>query len=766
MKKVKKISTIGIALLVLALLGGVLLGFGALKADAAAADLYDAQTGVTLRDTDGDGYYEIGNADALDAFSSLVNSNADINGELTANIVYNSGDLSTLTGETAGKRAWSPIGWKLKSDGTMQHTTVVYTGQFNGNGYTVSGLYFFYGMSYDAYGGLFARLGAGGSIKNVTVAKSYFAGVSYMGAIVGDVTGAGTIENCHNQGSFVGASTRAGGIVGDVGSGTIKHCTNSGNVKYYAVNNSINRTLESFGGITGSVDGGIVSDCFNSGKVDATISDSLSAASVGGIAGDAIDYARVERCMNTGAVISAQNGNVGSIVGFSYHVHLHNCLALGDVTGYQRVGHVYGGVNTPESYSNLYYFHTVTVTREDYKDTWDKYSVEATEAQLRSGELAYMLGSAFGQNIDNGSPNEGEPTYGGALVRRGYTTCSETQSTAIYTNGQVTETKPQHEFEGKYDDNAHWEECDCGATRNSNAHVGIDDGSCLTALICSGCPQVITEGRAAHEPQADDDNCTTSVLCAHCPTETIPAKSAHVPGEDDGDCTTAVTCINCPTVTTPAKSAHVQGEDDGNCTTAVTCIYCSEVFVAAKAAHIPHNDDDDCTTAVICIYCPTETTPAKSAHVPGEDDGDCTTAVICANCPTVATAAKEAHVPGEDDGDCTTAVTCIHCSEVLTAAKAAHAYGEWENVTQPTESEKGSRSRKCTVCAHTDTEEIPATGSGSGNAGSFGAGGADGTAEKSGLGAGAIVGIVLGSVALLGAGGFAVYYFVIKKRER
>ena len=43
--------------------------------------------------------------------------------------------------------------------------------------------------------------------------------------------------------------------------------------------------------------------------------------------------------------------------------------------------------------------------------------------------------------------------------------------------------------------------------------------------------------------------------------------------------------------------------------------------------------------------------------------------------------------------------------------------------------------------------------------------GADTAPDNNGLSAGAIVGIVLGSVALLGGGGFAIFWFVIKKKS-
>ena len=85
-----------IALISLTLLFGAVFGLGVLNVAAEKAeDLYDSKTNRTLVDSDSDGFYDIGSADMLDTFSSLVNTNPSINGELTGNITYNPGDLST-----------------------------------------------------------------------------------------------------------------------------------------------------------------------------------------------------------------------------------------------------------------------------------------------------------------------------------------------------------------------------------------------------------------------------------------------------------------------------------------------------------------------------------------------------------------------------------------------------------------------------------------------------------------------------------------------
>ena len=41
----------------------------------------------------------------------------------------------------------------------------------------------------------------------------------------------------------------------------------------------------------------------------------------------------------------------------------------------------------------------------------------------------------------------------------------------------------------------------------------------------------------------------------------------------------------------------------------------------------------------------------------------------------------------------------------------------------------------------------------------------DGPDKKDGLGTGAIVGIVIGSVTVVGIGGFAIFWFIIKKKS-
>lgn len=57
--------------------------------------------------------------------------------------------------------------------------------------------------------------------------------------------------------------------------------------------------------------------------------------------------------------------------------------------------------------------------------------------------------------------------------------------------------------------------------------------------------------------------------------------------------------------------------------------------------------------------------------------------------------------------------TCAECG--WTGEKTAHAFGEWAITREATAILKGSKERVCSVCGFKETQEIPATGSGSGS---------------------------------------------------
>lgn len=307
----------------------------------------DTGAEITISDSDGDGYYEIGNADELYAFLALVNSgNTAINAVLTADITINTnvldenGDLI----KNDNYRTWAPIG-----NGSNQ-----YIGTFNGNGYTVSGLY--YSEFSTRYIGLFGYLGSGGTVENTGVIDSYFLGEDNIGSIVGKSEG--TVKNCYNASKVRATHAYVGGIVGN-------------NV-------------------------GVVTNCYNSGIVDAY-------DNVGGIAG--LNSGTVENCYSTGTIIGF--GYRGAVVSYNTGI-VTNCY-------YLDASYLYG----------IYY-------KEDIIGSYEAKTYE----QFASGEVACLLGDAFGQTI--GTDNY--PTLGGDKVYYGYISCAD-DATEIYTNDSSVSTE-------------------------------------------------------------------------------------------------------------------------------------------------------------------------------------------------------------------------------------------------------------------------------------------------------------------------------------
>ena len=236
--------------------------------------------------------YEIGNAGQLYWFAGLVNGTLDgveqntlANAILTANITVNENLLDSLQYDEEGNVSngsdfitWTPIAdW-------MGNRTTQYSGTFDGNNKTVSGLYF---NGDSTCIGLFGSSESDGNIKNVGVVDSYFKGNDHVGGVCGN--NAGTITNCYNAGNLTAIESSA-----------------------------------TVGGICGYNNGGTVTNCYNTGTVTAT----GSVASVGGVCGCSI--APISNCYNIGTVTAtSSSADISGICGY-YFGPIKNCYYLAD----------------------------------------------------------------------------------------------------------------------------------------------------------------------------------------------------------------------------------------------------------------------------------------------------------------------------------------------------------------------------------------------------------------------------------------------------
>ena len=239
-------------------------------------------------DDDGtkDTVYEISNAGQLYWFAGLVNGTLDgveqntlANAILTANITVNENLLDSLQYDTEGNVSNGSdfISWTPIADCMEDHITL-YSGTFDGNNKTVSGLYF---NDNSTRIGLFGSSEADGNIKNVGVVDSYFKGNDFVGGVCG--RNDGTITNCYNAGNLtaIESSATIGGICG-YNSGTVTNCYNTGTV-------TATGQVASVGGVCGCSTAPI-SNCYNIGTVTAT----SSSTDISGICG--YNFGPVKNC--------------------------------------------------------------------------------------------------------------------------------------------------------------------------------------------------------------------------------------------------------------------------------------------------------------------------------------------------------------------------------------------------------------------------------------------------------------------------------------
>lgn len=372
--------------------------------------------------------YQIGTAAGLKWFRDKVNNaktkeETKICAVLTANI-----DLKN--------EEWTPIGIGNGTENNGATIDFPYSGTFDGNGHTISGL----NVNYrNKNGGLFCYV-MNATIKNLTVAGSVTHssgdGVAY-GGIVG-CADSSTIENCTNRCTVTG-NWYAGGIVGWSTDSDIIGCANFGNISSPFFS----------GGICGKIGGQN-----DAAGIDATIRD----------------------CYNVGMV----SGNyAGGITGQSDSEHIDiliaNCYNVGSLHGSDGTGEIIGDLFGPTctTIDNCYYLPTgnpastsdrVNVNRTDSK----------TAAEFADGTVRKLLKA--GERDNNADPWADECKYLDAAGK-----------TLPVFNGQgYTHNHQSDKWE--HNDTEHWQVCTCGVVFNKAKHSG-GKATCKDKAICEICKE-------------------------------------------------------------------------------------------------------------------------------------------------------------------------------------------------------------------------------------------------------------------------------------
>ena len=346
--------------------------------------------------------YQISNRAELYWFAGLVNGtlpdgggkNLSANAILTANIIVNTGvlDANKNLVSKSDLTEWKPIGARWSS----------YTGTFDGQGYTISGLYFNNPTS--SYAGLFGSIGANGKISNVGVLDSYFQFREFGGGVCG--VNYGTVRDCKNTGSVRGLAA-IGGVCGlNEKGGIIENSFNEGTVSGTGDN------VQQVGGVCG-YNNGTIKSCYNTASVSGQ-------NSVGGVCGFN-SRGIITNCFNEGTV-SGQTF-VGGVCGNGCGVTTTNCFNGGIVSGQSHVSGVCGyDYNYDGTLTNCYYLSDTAKGGINGKDVSGKAEGKSIE-QFKSGEVAYLL---------NGSTSEGELAWYQKLGTDAYPVLTATKGNTVY----------------------------------------------------------------------------------------------------------------------------------------------------------------------------------------------------------------------------------------------------------------------------------------------------------------------------------------------
>ena len=320
--------------------------------------------------------------------------NLSANAILTANIIVNTGvlDANKNLVSKSDLTEWKPIGARWSS----------YTGTFDGQGYTISGLYFNNPTS--SYVGLFGSIGANGKISNVGVLDSYFQFSELGGGVCG--VNHGTVRDCKNTGSVRGLAA-IGGVCGlNEKGGIIENSFNEGTVSGTGDN------VQKVGGVSGN-NNGTIKSCYNTASVSGQ-------NSVGGVCG-LNSRGIITNCFNEGTV-SGQTF-VGGVCGNGCGVTTTNCFNGGIVSGQSHVSGVCGyDYNYDGTLTNCYYLSDTAKGGINGKDVSGKAEGKSIE-QFKSGEVAYLL---------NGSTSEGELAWYQKLGTDAYPVLTATKGNTVY----------------------------------------------------------------------------------------------------------------------------------------------------------------------------------------------------------------------------------------------------------------------------------------------------------------------------------------------
>ena len=344
--------------------------------------------------------YLIGSAAELRWFADFVNTtdadgtypNSAASASLTADIDLNPGFTFNADGTYSGPDGAEPEAWEPIMGNSSNPSRTKYSGIFDGQGHSVSGVYIPEGET--SYIGLFGIVGStsynynnGGSIRNLTVLNAYMAQTSSRNGNMGGICGGlnyGSVENCRSKAylAIKDGGGEIGGICGTTGyTCLIKNSHNAGSITNATTDNV---TIGGICGLIGNSSSVTIENCANSATL-ILADDGLNAwGCAGGIIGENPQRgsSTLRNCYNTGAIV-------------------------GETSAKQTLGLLYGSNEGTAKVYNSYYLpqESLPIIGDGTSPTTAE-ATSKTAEEFASGAVAYLLGEAWGQDLSEESKDQ------------------------------------------------------------------------------------------------------------------------------------------------------------------------------------------------------------------------------------------------------------------------------------------------------------------------------------------------------------------------
>jgi len=283
--------------------------------------------------------YIILTAEQLAKLSFAIGANdVDYQGKyykLGADIVLNKGEIiddkGALVADSTKLHKWTPIG----------NSSVSFTGSFDGDGHTVSGMFI---NTTSTHNGLFGN--SSGTVQNVTVEDSWVSGGKYTAGVVGYNTG--SLKSLTNRASITSPAGPVGGVLGASND-------SYGNVNLIdeVYNFGVIKGMTDVGGVVGFIDRIRLTHAENYGLVEG---EKYTGGIWGGANSTTVDASYL---VNYGNIVG--KNNTGGIAGYCGHYGIgskysakcgiiKNIRNEGDVQGSTYVGGIVGSFGGQSSF--------------------------------------------------------------------------------------------------------------------------------------------------------------------------------------------------------------------------------------------------------------------------------------------------------------------------------------------------------------------------------------------------------------------------------